>query len=229
MENFLKGKRAALIDMDGVLYDSMKYHTLAWQKMMSEIGVECSRDEFYLYEGMTGEATINLLYQRAFGRDCDREEARCLYAIKSEYFKGFGPREPMPAADRMLGALKEAGMRCVLVTGSAQVSLLESLAVDYPGVFAEGDRVTALDVKQGKPNPEPYLKGLEIAGVPASEAIVIENAPLGVRAGKAAGVFTVAITTGPIPRIEFEKEGADVIFSSMKEAAEAMQRMADAP
>ncbi len=226
MNNFLKGKHAALIDMDGVLYDSMKYHTLAWQRMMSEIGVECSRDEFYLYEGMTGAATIDLLYQRAFGHDCDPEEARRLYAIKSEYFKEMGAREPMPGADRMLAALAEAGLRRVLVTGSAQVSLLESLTTDYPGMFAPEDRVTGLDVTHGKPNPEPYLKGLEIADVPASEAIVIENAPLGVRAGKAAGIFTVAITTGPIPRIEFEKEGADIIFSSMEAAADAMQQMA---
>lgn len=226
MENFLKGKRAALIDMDGVLYDSMKYHTLAWQRMMSEMGVECNRDEFYLYEGMTGAATIDLLYQRAFGRNCEPEEARRLYAIKSEYFKQYGAREPMPGADRMLAALGDAGMRRVLVTGSAQLSLLDSLATDYPGVFAKGDRVTGLDVEHGKPNPEPYLRGLEIAGVPASEAIVIENAPLGVRAGKAAGIFTVAITTGPIPRAEFEKEKADLIFSSMEEAADTMKRMA---
>ena len=40
--------------MDGVLYDSMPYHTLAWQQMMREIGVPTDRDEFYLYEGMTG-------------------------------------------------------------------------------------------------------------------------------------------------------------------------------
>ena len=226
MENFLRGKHAALIDMDGVLYDSMKYHTLAWQRMMSELGVECSRDEFYLYEGMTGAATINLLYQRAFGHNCDPEEARRLYSIKSEYFKEYGAREPMPGADMMIEALMEAGLRRVLVTGSAQLSLLDSLSIDYPGAFGEKDRVTGLDVAHGKPDPEPYLKGLEIAGVSASEAIVIENAPLGVRAGKAAGIFTVAITTGPIPREEFEKEGADVIFPSMREAAEVMLKMA---
>lgn len=223
MKNFLKGKKAALIDMDGVLYDSMKYHTLAWQRMMSEIGVECSREEFYLYEGMTGAATIDLLYQRSFGHGCDAEEARRLYEIKSRYFREYGKREVMPYADRMIASLGEAGLRRVLVTGSGQASLLESLESDYPGVFAPGDRVTALDVKHGKPNPEPYLKGLEIAGVSADEAIVIENAPLGVRAGKAAGIFTVAITTGPIDRKEFEKEGADVIFPSMKEAAEMFQ------
>lgn len=44
---------------------------------------------------------------------------------------------------------------------------------------------------------------------------MVENAPLGVRAGKAAGCFTVAVTTGPIPREAFEKEGADLIFPSM--------------
>ncbi|MDE6297443.1 MAG: HAD-IA family hydrolase, partial [Muribaculaceae bacterium] len=152
-----------------------------------------------------------------------------LYEIKSRYFREYGQREQMPYADRMIAALGEAGLRRILVTGSAQSSLLESLETDYPGVFADGDRVTALDVKKGKPDPEPYLKGLEIAGVAPEKAIVIENAPLGVRAGKAAGIFTVAITTGPIPRSEFEKEGADLIFSSMQEAAEVMQRIVREP
>ncbi len=206
--------------MDGVLYDSMKYHTLAWQRMMSERGVECDRDEFYLYEGMTGAATINLLFRRAFGRDCDPEEARRLYERKSELFREIGKRVPMPGCAELLRQLKEAAVRCVLVTGSGQGSLLDAINEDYPGVFDPADRVTARDVKHGKPDPEPYLKGLEIAGVEPHEAIVIENAPLGVRAGKAAGLYTVAITTGPIPREEFIKERADVIFPSMPAAAE---------
>lgn len=225
MENILAGKRAALIDMDGVLYDSMKYHTLAWQRMMSELGVECSREEFYLYEGMTGAATIDLLFRRAFGHGCTPEKARELYAIKSKYFREIGKNEPMPGADRMLRALENHGLRRVLVTGSSQASLLDNLSIDYPGAFLPGDRVTALDVTKGKPNPEPYLKGLEIAGVKPEEAIVIENAPLGVRAGKAAGIFTVAVTTGPIPIIEFEKENADMIFPSMTDFADYLQTL----
>ena len=44
--------KAALIDMDGVLYDSMKNHTRAWVKLMTKNGIKCTRDEFYLYEGM---------------------------------------------------------------------------------------------------------------------------------------------------------------------------------
>lgn len=218
----LSGKRAALIDMDGVLYDSMKYHTLAWQRMMSELGVECSREEFYLYEGMTGAATIDLLFRRAFGHGCDPSRAKELYAIKSRYFMEMGRKETMPGADRMIRALIDAGLKRVLVTGSAQNSLLGRIEEDYPGAFLPGQRVTALDVEHGKPSPEPYLKGAAIAGENPSDCIVIENAPLGVRAGKAAGCFTIAVTTGPIPRKEFEKEGADLIFPSMEEFADAL-------
>ena len=125
----------------------------------------------------------------------------------------------------MLRALERAGLRRVLVTGSSQATLLDNINHDYPGAFNAGDRVTALDVRHGKPHPEPYLKGLEIAGVAPEEAIVIENAPLGVHAGKAAGIYTVAVTTGPIPRVEFEKENADIIFPSMPAFADALESL----
>lgn len=224
MNNILEGKKVALIDMDGVLYDSMKYHTLAWKRMMTEAGVECSREEFYLYEGMTGAATIDLLFRRAFGHGCPQEKISELYSLKTKYFRESGANERMPGADRMIRSLMKHGIRRVLVTGSSQASLLDSIGSDYPGAFMPGDRVTALDVTKGKPDPEPYLKGLAIAGASPVEAIVIENAPLGVRAGKKSGIFTVAVTTGPIPRVEFEKENADIIFPSMAEFADYLEQ-----
>lgn len=215
--------RGALIDMDGVLYDSMPGHTLAWKRMMDSLGVECDRDEFYLYEGMTGAATIDLLFKRAFGHECEPDKIKELYAIKSQNFKSLGPAKPMPGADRMLSLLAEAGFVRVLVTGSGQASLLDALQRDYPGVFGKGGMVTAHDVTHGKPDPEPYLKGAALAGLEPSECMVVENAPLGVRAGKAAGCFTVAVTTGPIARETFEREGADMIFESMEAFADFLQ------
>lgn len=217
--------RAALIDMDGVLYDSMKYHTLAWQRMVSEQGIACTRDEFYLYEGMTGPATIDLIWQRELGRKCDPEEAKRLYALKARYFVEMGRKEPMPGADRMLRALRDGGWDRVLVTGSAQSSLLDRLDWDYPGAFWPDRRVTALDVTHGKPDPEPYNRGLSKIGAVATEALVIENAPLGVRAGVAAGCFTVAVTTGPIPPGAFRDEGAHLIFPSMESLADTMPEL----
>ena len=59
----------------------------------------------------------------------------------------------------MLRAFEKARIPRVLVTGSAQSSLIGNLDKDYPGAFPMDKRVTALDVVHGKPDPEPYLKG----------------------------------------------------------------------
>lgn len=222
MENLRKFK-AALIDMDGVLYDSMRGHTSAWHRVISDLNIPCSVEEFYLYEGMTGLATINLLFQRAYGHDCDPEEAKRLYSLKTQYFRALGPAALMPDADRMLKALKENAIDRVLVTGSGQKSLLEAISRDYPGMFDDDKRVTALDVTHGKPDPEPYLMGARKAGVAPAECMVIENAPLGVRAGKAAGCYVVAVMTGPIPAEEFRKEGADLILPSITALANLIE------
>lgn len=211
---------AALIDMDGVLYDSMKYHALAWQRLMSEQGIPCTRDEFFAYEGMTGPDTINLIFLRERGLTLSEDECRRLYRIKADYFVAMGRKEIMPGAPRMIRTLIDSDITRVLVTGSAQNSLLDRLDEDYPGAFLPGRRVTARDVTHGKPDPEPYLLGLEKADADPSQTIVIENAPLGVKAGKGSRCFTVAVTTGPIPREEFEKAGADIIFPSMENFAD---------
>ena len=217
--------RAALIDMDGVLYDTMRYHTLAWHRMMSQLGIDCTHDEFYLYEGMTGAATINLLFMRAFGHEATPEQIKELYARKAAYFQEYGRKEPMPGALEMLHAFGTAGARRVLVTGSGQLSVLESIDRDFPGCIAADMRVTSRDVVHGKPDPEPYLRGLALAGCAPEEAIVVENAPLGVRAGVASGCFTVAVTTGPIPREAFSAEGAHLIFPSMNDFATALPQL----
>ena len=209
----ISGKKAALIDMDGVLYDSMPRHCLAWRETMLEEGLDIPAEEFFLYEGMTGPATINLLMQREKGRTLSLEQCKAIYARKAARFRAQGEPEPMPGASDKIKKLQEAGIITVLVTGSAQNSLLNRLERDYPGAFPPQRRITALDVTNGKPHPEPYLRGLEKAGVSAEEAVVIENAPLGVRAGKAAGIFTIAWMTGPVPREAFESEGADLILT----------------
>ncbi len=214
--------KAALIDMDGTLYDSMKNHTAAWHRMISELGIPCSREEFYLYEGRTGISTINLLFNRHFGHDADPEEAKRLYKIKTEYFAELPPVMPMPGAQEMTGILRDAGIKRVLVTGSGQNSVISRIDTDYPGIFPDDMRITSRNVTHGKPHPEPFIKAMQLARVSPSQSIVIENAPLGVEAGNRAGAFTIAVTTGPIPREEFEKAGAAVIFPSMQDFADRL-------
>lgn len=211
-----QGVKAALIDMDGVLYDSMPFHSMSWHRIFTELGVKNSNpEEYYLYEGMKGDDTIGMILKRELNQDTTPEERREIYEHKASLFRDCGEKKLMPGASDMLKALKDKGIITVLVTGSAQGSLLDSIDDDYPGYFPKERKVTALDCKNGKPHPEPYLIGLKKAGVKPEEAIVIENAPLGVRSGKAAGLFTIAVTTGPIPKEKFEEEGADMIFPDM--------------
>ena len=88
--------------------------------------------------------------------------------------------------------------------------------------------VTAYDVTRGKPNPEPYLKGLEKAGaalgrahaLKPAEALVVENAPLGVQAGKAAGIRVMAVNTGPLPDSVLLEAGADWVLPDMPALAD---------
>ncbi|MBQ1798267.1 MAG: HAD-IA family hydrolase, partial [Muribaculaceae bacterium] len=111
-----------------------------------------------------------------------------------------------------------AGVERVLVTGSQQDVLLQRIESDFPDLFGEV-KVTGHDVRHGKPNPEPYLKGMEKAGVKSHQCIVIENAPLGVQAGHASGCFTIGVTTGPIPEKEMYRAGADIVYGSMGQLA----------
>lgn len=220
--NFPNPLRAALIDMDGVLYDSMPKHAQAYADMFAENGIATEPDRFFLYEGMTGVATIALVIKELTGREISTEEARRLYARKTELFARSGRVDAMPGASRMLETLRRADVKCVLVTGSAQSSLLQRLDLDFPGIFLPSDRITALDVVNGKPHPEPYLRGLALAGTAPEETIVIENALLGVEAGRAAGLFTCAVTTGPIPADRFRERDASLISPSMNDFADTL-------
>lgn len=215
--------KAALIDMDGTLYDSMGYHTLAWHRMMRDIGIDTDRNRFYLFEGMTGKATVNLLFREFLHRDATDEEVERHYGRKAAYFNEMPEVSPMPGAKQLLDTLIGHGIRCVLVTGSGQRSLIDRLQRDFPGVFSPEMMITSADVEHGKPDPEPYLKAMQRAGVTAEEAFVVENAPLGVRSGASSGAFTIGLTTGPVPVEALACEGADIVLPSMQSLADNVE------
>lgn len=108
-----------------------------------------------------------------------------------------------------------------VVTGSGQRPLIDRLIHDF-GKFIDEDHITtAYDVKRGKPYPDPYLIGLKKAGnLKPSQGIVVENAPLGVRSGVSAGIFTIAINSGPLPDSALKNEGANILFHKMTELSD---------
>lgn len=209
--------KAVLFDMDGVLYDSMPFHVQAWKETMDSCGIESSPEDFYLFEGRTGASTIDILFNRFLHRDTTPDEIQSIYSKKSKRFSELEGNEskPMPGALEVLEKVKSLGIQCLIVTGSGQETLFEKIYKDFPGFFEKNKMVTAYDVQFGKPHPEPYLMGLKRAGVSSREAIVVENAPLGIESAKAAGIYTIAVNTGPLADRTLFDAGADRIYPSM--------------
>ena len=208
--------KAVLFDMDGVLFNSMPNHAESWHKVMLRFGFGLSRDEAYMHEGRTGASTINIVSRRERGHDATEEEIKAIYQAKTEEFNKCPMAERMPGAYEVLTKIKEEGLIPMVVTGSGQTSLLDRLNHNFPGIFKKELMVTAFDVKYGKPNPEPYLMALKKGGLKADEAIVVENAPLGVEAGHNAGIFTIAVNTGPLDGQVLLDAGADLLLPSMQ-------------
>ncbi len=208
--------KAVFFDMDGVLFDSMPYHAAAWAKTMQGQGFDFTEYDAYMNEGRTGEATINEQFQRYFQRDATPEECHALYQEKGRYFEACGAVKTIPNIEKVLQHVKSLGLTIFIVTGSAQRSLLDTLNEHFPNIFDKQNMVTAFDVKFGKPNPEPYLMALQKAQLKPYQALVVENAPLGVRSAVDAGIFTVAVNTGIIKDEELWHENANIVLPDMQ-------------
>ena len=210
--------KVVLFDMDGVLYDSMPNHSIAWQESMAKCGITMTSDDAYATEGARGVDTIRQMVRLQQHRDISEEEAQKMYDLKSQMFHQLPEPPVMPGILPLMDKIKEGGIQIGVVTGSGQRPLFQRILRDFGAYVDEAHITTAYDVKRGKPNPDPYLTGLQKAGnLEPWQAVVIENAPLGVRAGHAAKIFTIAVNTGPLPDEELLGAGADLIFPNMQE------------
>ena len=113
--------RAVLFDMDGVLYDSMRFHARSWYETACNHQLTCTRELFYLYEGRTGESTINELYQATFQRDATEAEKESIYKEKAALFSTYNDGLPMQGAAEVLQAVKACELERLVVTGSGQL------------------------------------------------------------------------------------------------------------
>ncbi len=224
--------KTAMFDMDGVLFDSMKNHANSWHDTMTHFGFTFPLEEAYMHEGRTGGGTINIVSMRERGHLATEEEIKEIYQYKSELFAKCPEPPRMPGAYELLSKVKASGIKPVVVTGSGQITLLDRLQLNFPDIFERELMVTAFDVKKGKPDPEPYLMGLEKgklyfnlkegykdgeSRLKDNESIAIENAPLGIESAVASGVFTIAVNTGPLPDSTLYDAGAHLLFHSMEE------------
>lgn len=210
--------KAVLFDMDGVLYDSMPNHAVAWQQSMAEFGINMTAHDAYATEGARGFDTVRQMARRELGVDVSEERAKEMYAEKSRIFHSMPEAPVFDGVKELMQRIVDCGLTVNVVTGSAQRQLIARLHDDFGQWLAPGHVTTAYDVSHGKPDPDPYLTGLRKAGnLKPWQGVVVENAPLGVRSGVAAGIFTIAINSGPLPDSALTAEGCDLLYQKMTE------------
>jgi HAD superfamily hydrolase (TIGR01509 family) len=215
--NDIRGLKSIFFDMDGVIYDSMGHHSIAWNKAFAALGHDFPLEQVYMNEGRTGSSTVQMFYKEKLGRMATEEEIASIYAQKSEFFERMPIPVPFGEIKALMERLKNAQIAIWVVTGSAQEQLLDGLCSDFPGLVEKEKIVSAKDVQNGKPHPEPYLMALKNSGFAAHEVAVLENAPLGVESAKAAGIYTIAINTGILADEILWQAGADVVTREMAE------------
>lgn len=174
---------AILFDMDGVLIDSTPAVARVWAGWAREHGfnpAEVVRRAHGRPSLMTIKELLPDSDHEAENREVERREIEDLEDVV-----------PVPGAVELLNAL--APDRWALVTSSTRALAMTRLRAT--GLPISKTFITSSDVVYGKPHPDPYLKAAEMLGVRPSDCIVVEDAPAGIRAGRAAGARVIAFTT----------------------------------
>jgi mannitol-1-/sugar-/sorbitol-6-phosphatase len=189
---------ALLFDLDGVLVDSTPAVTRVWARWAVAHGFDPS-DVVRRAHGRPSIATIREYLPQS---DYEAENSE----VESGELGDLEDVVPLPGARELLNALPAD--RWTIVTSCTRP--LAEARLRAAGLSIPGRLVTCDDVENGKPDPEPYLKGALLLGVLARDCVVVEDAPAGIRAGKSAGARMIACRT-PASEPELKAAGADWI------------------
>ena len=172
-----------LFDLDGVLIDSTPCVTRVWRAWATEHGL----DPDHVVHVAHGRRSVETIALVAPELDADAENVE----VERRELADTAGLTVFPGAERLLRSLPQ-GKWTIVTSGTRP---LATLRLQVGGLPVPERMVTADDVTLGKPNPEPYLKGAELLGLAASDCVVIEDSPSGLRAAKAARCRSFGIPT----------------------------------
>lgn len=209
----MRTDKAVIFDMDGVLIDSYHAHFQSWQVVASEEGLDFSRDVFDRTFGRTSREII----QEVWGsRAAIAERVSSLDARKEAAYREIISRDfpAMPGVGALIDALVAAGFK--LAVGSSgppeNVALVLS-RLQRERLFSAV--VSGADVVRGKPDPAIFLLAAQRMGMAPEHCAVIEDAPLGIAAARAAGMAAIGLaSTG---RQRDQLAAADAVFDSLNQ------------
>lgn len=205
--------KAILFDMDGVIVDSMPYHFISWYEALRPYDVSVKPLDVYQREGEKWDKALRALWKPS-GKPLSRATMRAITDDKNAIFKKYFKRAIFHCVEEILPCLRRQGYTLALVTGTTHGEMLHILPRALREQFTV--IVTGDMIRRGKPFPDPYLKAAQQFGLTSDECVVVENAPYGIRAAKAAGMFCIALTTS-LPAAYLA--GADVVLDAIRDIA----------
>jgi HAD superfamily hydrolase (TIGR01509 family) len=211
----MQREKGIIFDMDGVLVDAMPFHCKAIQTAAKqEVNIDVKQRDVYLLEGMPGEDMVKELLRHKIYTGTIEEisnddgnsdkldsVAHRIHERKKKIFEQINASAPINGAKELI-----SNIRCkkALVSGAAKQEV-DSIISKYFGKDAFDVIVTGEDLEEGKPSPDPFRTALTKMGLKESEAIVVENAPLGVKAANNAGIRAiVTLNNTPLKISDFE-------------------------
>lgn len=188
--------KALLFDLDGTLADTDALHLLAVQQLLAEEDREFTREEFERH--VSGRANADMCRYLFPDRSVAEHEA---FADRKEaLFRELAPQlTPMAGLQRLLDYADTHAIAMAVVTNAPRanaVHMLEALGLERRLPIV----VVAEELARAKPDPLPYLTGLQLLGASAEASMAFEDSVPGVRAAVAAGLYTVALATSQTPQ-----------------------------
>jgi len=182
--------KGILFDFDGTLAKTMEDHYAAWKNTLLPLGIKLQPEEYFPFEGMTVHRIAQKVcedYGLSFSLSTDLIKKKEEYYLRNNSFSFY------PGVEEMIIFFKKEGFKLGIVTAGLLDRIKKTVSEDFLALFEV--IITGDQTKEGKPSPEPYLKGLDRLGLGPEQCIVIENAPLGIKAAKAAGTYCIAIVS----------------------------------
>lgn len=192
---------ALLFDLDGVLIDSTPAVARVWTRWATEHGFDPA-EVVARAHGRPSLTTIRELLPNADHKAEDR-------IVERNEIEDLDGVVPLPGVLELLAGIPPH--RWTIVTSCTRA--LAGVRIRHAGVPVPKKFITSTDIVHGKPNPEPYLKAAALMGFDPSDCVVFEDAPAGIRSGKAAGATVVAFRT-TAPDSELHEAGADYIVNN---------------
>ena len=180
--------KGVLFDFDGTLADTMEDNFKAWIHVLSLYGISITPEEYFPYEGMPLREFAGEIFKKNNIEISDISE---IVQKKDSYYLKNNSFALYPGVEDLVKTISQNGIKTAIVTAGRRARVEISAGIEFISLF--DGVVTAEMYERGKPNPDPFLQAANLIGCKPEDCLVIENAPLGIKSAKAAGMFCIAI------------------------------------